>query len=67
MLIISRKDSESIQIQPIDNFNPNTTVADLFQDGPIEITIFATGQQRVKMGISAPEQLRIWRSDSAND
>lgn len=66
MLIISRKDSESILIRPADNVDLNTTVADLFQDGPIEITVFATGQQRVKMGVQAPEQLCIWRNDAAS-
>lgn len=64
MLIISRKDSESIQIRPADDMDASTTVADLFQNGPIEITIFTTGQQRVKMGVQAPEQLRIWRNDA---
>lgn len=64
MLIISRKDSESIQISPADNIDTSITIADLFQNGPIEITIFSTGQQRVKMGIQAPEQLRIWRNDA---
>lgn len=64
MLIISRKDLESIQISPADNIDANTTIADLFRNGPIEITIFTTGQQRVKMGVQAPEQLRIWRNDA---
>ena len=66
MLIISRKDSESVLICPADSADPKTTLADLFQDGPIEVTVFSSGQQRVKMGVRAPKQLSIWRSDAAS-
>ena len=37
------------------------TLADLFRNGPIEITIFSSNNNRVKMGVQAPEQLSIWR------
>lgn len=66
MLIISRKDSESIEIRPAENIDPKTTLADLFRDGPIEITIFSTGRSRVTLGVQAPEQLCIWRKDVAS-
>ena len=39
------------------------TLKDLFEQGPIEITVFATGEKRVKMGVQAPTQLVIWRKD----
>ncbi len=61
MLIVSRKDAESIVIRPGDDADPNMTLADLFRDGPIEITVYSQGSKRVKMGVPAPEQLRIWR------
>lgn len=63
MLILSRKDAERILIRPGDDLDPRTTVADLFRDGPIEITIFSTGD--VKMGVHAPRQLSIWRKGPA--
>lgn len=66
MLIISRKDSESIEIRPAENIDPKTTMADLFRDGPIEITILSTGRSRVTVGVQAPEQLCIWRKDAAS-
>lgn len=66
MLIVTRKDSESILISPGDGIDPSTTLEDLFQDGPIEITVFATGEKRVKMGVQAPNQLCIWRKDGAS-
>lgn len=64
MLIISRKDAESILIQPADDVDPGMTLADLFSAGPIEITVFSAGSNRVKMGVQAPDQLSIWRKDA---
>ena len=64
MLIVSRKESESILICPDDDVDPNTTLADLFQHGPIEIKIFSTGQKRVTMGVQASAKLNIWRKDA---
>jgi sRNA-binding carbon storage regulator CsrA len=63
LLILSRKDAERILIRPGDGLDPRTTVADLFRDGPIEITIFSRGD--VKMGVHAPRQLSIWRKGPA--
>lgn len=63
MLIVTRRDSESILISPGDGIDPDMTLRDLFQHGPIEITVFSTGQKRVKMGVQAPTQLSIWRKD----
>ena len=65
MLIVSRRDAESIVIRPADGIDPNMTLADLFQSGPIEITIFSAGGSRVKMGVQAPEELTIWRKSPA--
>ncbi len=61
MLIVSRKDAESIEIRPGDGIDPQMTLADLFANGPIEITIFSANGNRVKMGVQAPDQLCIWR------
>ena len=65
MLIVSRKDAESIEIRPGDDIDPSMTLADLFSKGPIEITIFSSNNNRVKMGVQAPEQLCIWRKKAA--
>ena len=61
MLIVSRRDAESIEIRPADNIDLSMTLGDLFRGGPIEITIFSSNNNRVKMGVQAPEQLSIWR------
>ena len=65
MLIVSRRDAESIEIRPGEGIDPQMTLADLFSNGPIEITIFSSSGNRVKMGVSAPEQLSIWRKSAA--
>ena len=65
MLIVSRRDAESIEIRPGDDIDPSMTLADLFSAGPIEITIFCSGGNRVKMGVQAPHQLSIWRKKAA--
>lgn len=64
MLIVSRKDSESIEIRPNDDTNLQMTLADLFAEGPIEITVFSAAGNRVKMGVQAPTELTIWRKKS---
>ena len=67
MLIVSRKDSESILIHPGDGIDPNLTLADLFENGPIEIVVFSACDKRVKIGVQAPRQLSIRRKDPAAD
>ncbi len=64
MLIVSRRDAESILIRPGEGIDTSMTLADLFQNGPIEITIFTSDNIRVKMGVQAPEQLSIWRKNN---
>ena len=65
MLIVSRRDAESIEIKPGDDIDPSMTLGDLFRNGPIQITIFSSNGNRVKMGVQAPEQLAIWRKKAA--
>ncbi len=65
MLIVKRRDSESILIRPDDKTDMSMTLADLFSNGPIEITIFSSNDKRVKMGVQAPQELSIWRKDTA--
>lgn len=67
MLIISRKDAESILIRPGEDVDASMTLGELFADGPIEITVFSAAGNRVKMGVQAPQQLSIWRKDTPKD
>jgi sRNA-binding carbon storage regulator CsrA len=64
MLILSRRADESIVILPAAGVDSSMTVAQLFANGPIQITLLGGAGRRVKMGIVAPEQLAIWRKDA---
>jgi len=59
MLILTRREGESIFISPSDNLSPETTVAELFADGDIEIHIFNSHLTHASIGIQAPEKLTI--------
>ncbi len=63
MLVLSRRASESILIEPADGVDASITLAQLFANGPILITLLGGTGRRVKMGIAAPEQLSIRRKD----
>jgi sRNA-binding carbon storage regulator CsrA len=63
MLVVSRRSDESILIKLADGVDSNLTLADLFANGPIEITLLGGNGRRVKMGIEAPPQLSIRRKD----
>lgn len=63
MLVLSRRADESIVIQPADGADTNMTLAELFANGPIQITLLGGTGKRVKMGINAPAQLAIRRKD----
>ena len=65
MLVLSRRADESIVIQPADGVDGNMTMAELFANGPIQITLLGGTGRRVKVGIDAPEQLAIRRKDVA--
>ena len=65
MLVLSRRADESIVIQPADGTDGTMTLAELFANGPIQITLLGGTGRRVKVGIEAPEQLAIRRKDVA--
>lgn len=65
MLVVSRRDSESILIRPEEGIDPQLTLADLFENGPIEIRIFSARDKRVTIGVEAPRHLSIWRKNAA--
>jgi sRNA-binding carbon storage regulator CsrA len=65
MLVLSRRADESILIQPAEGADGSMTLAQLFANGPILITLLGASGRRVKVGIEAPEQLAIRRKDAA--
>ena len=65
MLVLSRRTDESIVIEIADGMYGSMTLAELFADGPILITLLGGSGHRIKMGIEAPNQLSIRRKDFA--
>lgn len=63
MLVLTRRADESIEIMPADGADTDMTLAELFANGPILITLLGGSGRRVKMGIDAPAQLAIRRKD----
>jgi len=61
VLVLSRRLQESIVIQLSDGANAGMTMAELFADGPIQITLLGGTGRRAKIGITAPEHLAIRR------
>jgi sRNA-binding carbon storage regulator CsrA len=50
-------------IEPADGVDVSITLAQLFANGPILITLLGGTGARVKIGIEAPERLSIRRKD----
>lgn len=62
MLAISRRPGQAIFVFPTEGIDPNMTVAELFEGGPIKImTDIKNGQ--VKVGIAAPKDLTVLREE----
>jgi sRNA-binding carbon storage regulator CsrA len=66
MLVLTRKEDESLVIFPSEYIDPSLTVAELFSSGPIKITINKISgltQRHVQIGIDAPRDLVIVRGE----
>ena len=63
MLVLSRRADASIVITPADGTDTRMTLAELFANGPIQITLLGGTGRRIKMGIEAPTPLAIRRKD----
>ena len=64
MLVVSRKESESIRIEPAEGLDPALTLAEVFAAKPIVVTVMHIGR-RVRLVIDAPVALKIWRGPRA--
>ena len=66
MLVLTRKEDETLEIFPSESINPALTVAELFCDGPIRVTInkiSGLAQRHVQIGVDAPRDLVIVRAE----
>lgn len=64
MLVISRKENESIRIEPVDGLDSSLTLREVFAQGPILLKLTNVGQRRVRIVVEAPSALRITRSEA---
>lgn len=67
MLTITRRVGETIHIFPGEDLDPNMTVGELFGDREIVIRIGPVSGSRVRLSVTAPRQLKIWRGDGSAD
>jgi sRNA-binding carbon storage regulator CsrA len=61
MLIVTRKTNESITIEPLGTVDPEMTLGEAFQNGPIEIKLVRINRSRVRLAIDAPPEFQVWR------
>lgn len=64
MLVVSRKENESITIEPADGLDPSMTVREAFAQGAIILTVAHVGPRRVRIAIDAPSVLKIRRNEA---
>lgn len=70
MLVISRKQNETITIEPAADVDPDLTLKEAFAQGAIEIRLVQVGGRKVRLAIAAPAEMKIWRGsrrDGAGD
>jgi sRNA-binding carbon storage regulator CsrA len=67
VLVVSRKENESIQIEPLDGIDPSMTLQELFAQGPIIVTLKHVGARRVRIVVEAPGALRIMRIEPGSE
>lgn len=61
MLVVSRKENESIKIEPLDGIDLSLTLHEVFAQGPIVLTLKHVGSTRVRIVVQAPHALKIMR------
>ncbi|HUQ50936.1 MAG TPA: carbon storage regulator [Gammaproteobacteria bacterium] len=63
MLVVSRKENESIRIEPVAGLDPALTLREAFAGGAITVRLQSVGQKRVRLVIEAPAALKIMRTE----
>lgn len=63
MLVLTRKAGEWLLIWPWEELPPETTVRELFADGPIRIGLARIHESQARVVIDAPPGLKILRAE----
>ena len=61
MLVVSRKEHESIRIEPVEGLDPSMTLREAFAQGAILVKLVHIGHRRVRLAIEAPPSLHVRR------
>ena len=59
MLVITRKENESIAIAPPEGVDPALTLREVFGEGPIVVSFVHVGNRRVRLTIEAPALMKV--------
>lgn len=62
MLVVTRKENESIEIEPVEGVDPSLTLREVFARGPLVLKLTHVGQRRVRIAVEAPSVLKIMRN-----
>lgn len=65
MLVVTRKENESIKIEPVEGVDPSLTLREVFAQGPILLKLAHVGQRRVRIVVEAPSSLKVMRNEAA--
>ena len=63
MLVLSRKENESIVVEPAEGLDPTLTLREVFSSGAIVVTLKQVGLRTVRLVIEAPRTLKISRRE----
>lgn len=67
MLVLTRRQGQSIRIYPNKELDLDRPIRELFEDGSIEVRVTQIGGNQVKFGIDAPAKLTILREELCED
>lgn len=63
MLVLERRNGESLKIFPSENLPHDMTVEELFSQGPLEIMLSRGYKGKARIGVKAPAELIIRREE----
>jgi sRNA-binding carbon storage regulator CsrA len=61
MLVVSRKEHESIKIEPLEGLDRTMTLREAVAHGPVLVRLVHVGHKRVRLSIDAPPPLQVRR------
>ena len=63
MLVLTLRNDETVVIHPMDGLHPDTTIAELFEDGPITMALGKIRGKQAKLGIETHPALSVMRGE----